>query len=52
MDVNYEIAGLVLLAVILLIIFLIRRNQKDKKDFEKEMSESEITPDKHEKEKP
>ncbi|WP_442590466.1 hypothetical protein ACSBL2_04475 [Pedobacter sp. AW31-3R] len=51
MDINYEIAGLVLLAVILLIIYLIRRNQKDKKKFEKEMIDTEIKPEKHDSEK-
>lgn len=51
MDVNYTIVGVVLLAVILLIIFLIVRNQKDKKKFEKEMIDSEISPEKHGSEK-
>ncbi len=48
MAINYPIAGLVLLAVILLIIFLIRKNQKDKKKFEKDFMQSELKPDKHE----
>jgi len=48
MEINYPVAGIVLLAMIILVIFLIRRNRKDEKTFEKEMSESEIKPEKHE----
>jgi hypothetical protein len=47
MDIDYGIAGLVLLGVIILIVFLIRRNNKDKHDFEKQMNESEIKPGQH-----
>ena len=47
MAINYPIAGAVVLAVILLIIFLIRRNQKDEKKFERDMIDSEVKPDKH-----
>lgn len=46
-DVNYFIAGIVIVAVIGLIIFLIRRNRKDEKRFEKDMIDSEIKPEKH-----
>jgi len=52
MDVNYEIAGIVLLVMVCLILFLVLRNRKDKRDFEKETSESEIKPDKHDSDKP
>ena len=51
MDVNYPIAGVVLLAVILLIIYLIRKNQKDRKEFEKQIIDSELKPEKHEEHK-
>lgn len=47
MEINYTIAGPVLIAVAALIIFLIRRNNKDKKQLEKEIIESEIKPEKH-----
>ncbi|SDZ97904.1 FeoB-associated Cys-rich membrane protein [Pedobacter hartonius] len=47
MNINYPIAGIVLLAMILLVFFLIRRNRKDEKTFEKEMSESELKSEKH-----
>lgn len=47
MEINYPIAGLVLIAVIGLIVFLIRRNRKDKIKYEKEMIESERKPEKH-----
>lgn len=47
MEINYTIAAPVLIAVAALIIFLIRRNNKDRKKMEKEMIESEIKPEKH-----
>lgn len=47
MEINYTIAGPVLIAVAALIIFLIRRNIKDKKQLEKEIIDSEIKPEKH-----
>jgi len=47
MDINYWWVGLTLLAMILLISWLIRRNQKDKKTYEKEIMQSEIKPEKH-----
>lgn len=47
MEVNYPIVGLVLIAAIGLIVFLIRRNRKDKKKYEREVIQSEIKPEKH-----
>jgi LPXTG-motif cell wall-anchored protein len=47
MNINYSLVGLVALAGIILLIFLIRRNQKDKKDFEKDITKSEIEPEQH-----
>jgi len=47
MEINYTIAGPVLIAVAALIIFLVRRNIKDKKQLEKEIIDSEIKPEKH-----
>lgn len=47
MEINYTIAVPVLIAIAGLIIFLIRRNNKDKKKMEKEIIDSEIKPEKH-----
>jgi len=47
MEINYPLAGLVLVVVIGLIIFLIRRNRRDKKKYENEMIQSELKPEKH-----
>lgn len=47
MDVNYLIIGLVVLAALAFIVWLIRRNLKDKKEFEKEIIESDLKPEKH-----
>ncbi|SEL57691.1 hypothetical protein [Parapedobacter koreensis] len=46
MDVNIGIIALVLVAVIVLIGWLIRRNKKDKRDFAKTLNESALNPDK------
>lgn len=51
MDINYTIVGAVVILTVLLIIFLIRRNRKDEKDYEKEVGESEIKADQHDKNK-
>ncbi|WP_158797698.1 hypothetical protein [Pedobacter sp. L105] len=39
MDINYPIVGAVLLFMILLIIFIIRRNLKDEREFEEELNQ-------------
>lgn len=50
MEINYSISGIVVLAAILLIVFLIRRNKTDQKDYERDKIISEIKPEKHGKE--
>jgi hypothetical protein len=45
---NTGVIILVLLAAIVLIIFLIRRNQKDKHEFEDDVNRPDIRPEKHE----
>jgi hypothetical protein len=47
MEVNYPIVIAVLLAVMFLLIFLIRSDRKDVKDFADELNKSELEPDKH-----
>jgi hypothetical protein len=44
---NYPVAGLIIIIVIAGIIWLVKRDQKDEKDFEKEIEQSEIKPDMH-----
>lgn len=44
---NYPIAGLIIVVVIAGIIWLVKRNQRDEKDFEKQIELYEIKPDKH-----
>lgn len=51
MEINYPITGLILLAAIVLLIYLIRRNQRDEKKFEKDLNESEIDPEEHKEDK-
>lgn len=47
MGINYVIVCLVLAAVILLIVWLFRRNQKDRKDFERKINLFDLDPQKH-----
>jgi hypothetical protein len=47
MDINYNIAGLVLFIVLVSIIYLIVKNQKDKNKFIKNFNKSELKPEKH-----
>jgi len=47
MEINYVLIGLVALAVIVLIAWLIRRNNRDKKDLERKINLSDLTPEKH-----
>ncbi len=47
MEMNYIIVGFVVVAVIVLIIWLMRKNQKDEKNFEQTVNASELNPEKH-----
>ncbi len=47
MEINYLIVGLVLLGVIVLIVWLVRRNLKDKKELERKLNLFDLQPDKH-----
>lgn len=50
MEIDYLISGIIVLAAILLIVFLVRRNKTDQKDYERDKIVSEIKPEKHGKE--
>lgn len=47
MEINYPIAVLIFVVVAGLIVYLILKNRKDKKKFEKETIQSELKPEKH-----
>lgn len=47
MEINYTITIPVFIVIAALIVFLIRRNIKDKKKMEKEIIDSERKPEKH-----
>jgi len=49
MEINYLVVVPVLILVIALILFLIRRNRKDQKKLERELNQSELKPEKHDK---
>jgi preprotein translocase subunit YajC len=44
-DINYWWTGLFIVLMVILMIWLIRRNRKDEKTFEKEMIQSELKPE-------
>ncbi|MDB5157200.1 MAG: hypothetical protein JWR50_1907 [Mucilaginibacter sp.] len=45
MAINYWCTGLFIVLMILLVIWLVRRNRKDEKTFEKELIQSELKPE-------
>lgn len=47
MELNYPIIGLILLAAFILLLYLIRRNRKDEREFEKDFTKGEIEPEEH-----
>ena len=47
---NYPLIIAVSVLVLILIVFLIKRNLKDRKKFEEEIIDAELPPDKEEKE--
>ena len=51
MDINYWWIAPLAIAVVIMIIWVLKRDQKDKDDFEKEIIESELPPEKHDDER-
>jgi len=47
---NYPVLIGVIILVTILIVYLIKRNQKDKKEFEEEVIQAELPPEKDDKE--
>ncbi|MDB5118430.1 MAG: hypothetical protein JWQ79_3922 [Mucilaginibacter sp.] len=45
MNINYWWAGLFIVLMIVLVIWLIKRNRKDEKKWEKEIIQSELKPE-------
>lgn len=45
MDINYWETGLFIIVILLLVIWLVRRNRKDEQSFEKEVIQSELKPE-------
>lgn len=46
-QINYPVIIIVVIAAVILLVWMIRRNLKDEKDYEKETMQSEIKPEKH-----
>lgn len=49
MQINYPLVGLVIIALIALVVWIIKTNLKDEKDFEQQIIGSELKPKEHEK---
>jgi preprotein translocase subunit YajC len=47
MEIDYPLIALFLIIVAVLLIFLIRRNLKDKKKLEQDLNQSSLEPDSH-----
>jgi hypothetical protein len=51
MDINYWWIAPLAIAVVIMIIWVLKRDQKDKDDLEKDIIESELPPEKHDDER-
>jgi flagellar biosynthesis/type III secretory pathway M-ring protein FliF/YscJ len=51
METNFGVIGLVVLLVLALVIYIVIRNKKDRRHFEKDLNDSEVPPEKHEDER-
>lgn len=47
MNTDYAWIGVFLIAMVILVIWLIRRNQKDKTELEEDLIQSDLKPEKH-----
>jgi hypothetical protein len=47
MNVNYWETGLIIVVTILLVIWLVRRNNRDEETYEEEFIRSELKPEEH-----
>lgn len=47
MEFNVVVISILVVAIILFVVFVIKRNRKDQKSLEKELNEKELTPDRH-----
>jgi hypothetical protein len=47
MEINYWWVGLSLLAIVILIIWIFKKDQKDKRKYKDQIIQSEIKPEKH-----
>ncbi|WP_214071956.1 hypothetical protein [Mucilaginibacter sp. dw_454] len=50
-DINYWWVGALIVAIVLLITWLIRNDRKDEQEFRKEIIQSEIKPERHQRDK-
>lgn len=48
MEFNVVVISILVVAIALFIVFVIKRNKKDRKDLEKDLNERELPTDKHE----
>ncbi len=51
MNLNYLVTAIVIVVALAVLIYLIRKNRKDEKAFEQDMTRSEIEPEEHKNEK-
>lgn len=51
MNVNYYVIGGIILVLLILLLLFLKRNQKDEKEFEKDVANNELEPEKHKSDK-
>lgn len=47
MDINYWWLGLFIILMVILLIWLVKRNRKDQKEYEQELIKSELRPERN-----
>ncbi|MBC7616354.1 MAG: hypothetical protein H7202_09830 [Pedobacter sp.] len=50
MEVNSTVIAVLVIAILVFVYFVIKRNKKDQKNLEEELNQKEIKPDKHDEE--
>lgn len=50
MEVNRTVIAVLVIAILIFVYFIIKRNKKDRKSLEEELNQNDIKPDKHDEE--
>ena len=51
MKINTVVIAIIIISILAVVIFAVKRNRKDQKKLENELNQKELTPDKHKEDK-